>query len=219
MRLRTTPGRRPGWLLATALATTLAVSACGTADTATDEPAVAALDTDAATSDTQDASTSDGDDNSEPPSDADIERAELQYQQCLEDNGISTEGLFEDSGGEVIAGDDTTDGEGMAQELETDGDFEAVNAAFEECDALLEDVYGAFTPSPEEEAALQDAQAAFETCMADNGMDIDTSGQGGIVSFEIETGEEDDFEQIIDECSEAFTDIEEQFAPSEDGGS
>ncbi len=206
---------KPGRLAAAIAALALMVSACGT-ETATEEPSVAALDADSETSSGQDTTGPDGNQDSDPPTDTEIEQAELQFQQCLEDNGISTGGAPGEAGGEVVAGSDDSGSQAMVQEFEVGDDFEAAEAAFAECDRFLEDVYGAYTPSPEEEAAFQHAEAAFETCMSNNGIEIDTSGaEGAAISFKVEPGDDGEFEQVMDVCSkEAFADLDGEFSDS-----
>lgn len=222
--------RNPAAWTALLLALGLLAAACGT-ETQTDERSVAALtapetDEPAGDSDSDNDGARDSDNNGdgEGPTQEEIERAELQFEQCLEDNGVSLGGgVFGDSDGESVAGvEEFGDGDGATQSFEIgEGDFEEFEAAMAECDKLLEDVYGTFTPSPEQEAAMADAQAAFDACMAENGIDIESEGSDGAISLQIDSDEDfEEMEAVMDECSkEAFGDFDQEFFGSEDDGS
>ncbi len=216
-------GYRPSVWTALLLTLGLLAAACGT-QAETDERSVAALaDTESADG-TEDSSDQSDDGDDEEPTQDDIERAELQFEQCLEDNGVSTGGgIFGNSDGESVAEIEEFGGEdGSVQSFEIgEGEFEEFEAAMAECDKLLEDVYGTFTPSPEEEAAMQDAQAAFDACMAENGLAVESEGEDGALSIQV--GSDEDFEEleaVMNECSkEAFGDFDEEFSGSEDDDS
>ena len=119
------------------------------------------------------------------------EEAQLKFEQCLLDAGIDSP--FAGTEGESIGASE--DGAGIAFELDEE-DFEA----FEKCNEILSESFGEFTPSPEQEAIIQDAQLEFDQCMTDKGFDV-----SGGASFELGEGVSiDDLQVASDECSSVF---------------
>lgn len=197
--------RRIPTAIGSLLAIGLLASACGGAAT-DDGPSVAALPADssesAAATDENSEDTDDAPVNPEDVSDEDVEAAQFRYDQCMIDNGVDTQELFGDveDGGSVMieAGDDF------------EAEFEAYEAANEECQPILEEVFGDFSFSPEQEAEFADIEAKFNQCMTDKGFPIssgDGDSAGGGIGFEIETESADDFEELesaMDECDKVF---------------
>lgn len=189
----------------------LALAACGSTDT---DPTAAVADVPAAGTETDadggsgsgdgaddgaDAGSDSGGDR-EPPTQEEVEAASLAYEQCLDDAGVDID--FGSGGGEAIDG--STDGEAGNGAVIDGGEFDDIDgleAAFEECEGILEDTFGSFEPSPEDEARLRDAEAAFANCMSERGFDFEEPGDGsGVIQFD-ESVDEDALQEALDECS------------------
>lgn len=129
------------------------------------------------------------------PTETDLEEAQLAFEQCMADAGIDLS--FGGDGESISAEIDSSDN----VQLDDPGFQEAI----EECDEAFEGIAGSFDPTPEQEAQLRDAEAAFSNCMADRGFEIDLGSGGGVMTF---GGEGDDLEAMelaMEECStEAF---------------
>lgn len=209
------PARRsPRELLAIGLAAAgLVVGACGS--TEPDETSVGVADLPAAdrgqeTSDPEQAEAGTGrDDGGRPePSDADIEAASLEFEQCMADAGVDVSGLFGGGGGEAV-GDDDDDGNDANAASQIDLgtlDDDEFQAAMDECNKIFEDTFGSFEPSPEEQARLADAEAAFANCMSEAGFEIPEADGSGIIAFELDDEVDlDAIDEATEQCSaEAF---------------
>lgn len=201
------------FLLAATMAAALVLSACGstsqadTASTDTGDQTVASLPEAPAETGTDEAgsdgdvdsgadTTNDSSNDQGAAEDLSPEEAQLRFEQCLEDAGI--ENPFGDAEGESITGEDGGEqGTTFALELDDEADFEA----FEKCNEIMGEAFGEFTPSPEQEALLKDAELEFNQCMTDKGFDI--SGEGG--GFEIEGDIDfDELDAAASECDSAF---------------
>lgn len=204
------PHPRGRVLAAGAMALLMLAGACSSSDDET-APTVATLPTEAPADApaSSAADTEPGDDtpvNPEDVSDEDAEAAQLRFDQCMADQGVDQEELFGDA-----AGDSGDDNQATAIKIDDESfNFEAYEAALEECEPILEAFFGDFTLSPEQEAMASDAQAQFSQCMSDQGIDIDSGGDaGGTVSFEIS---EDEFDQdamnaAFEECDKVFEEL------------
>ena len=116
-----------------------------------------------------------------------------EYEQCLADNGIDLASSGED--GDAFAMEFESEA-GADEELAME-DFEAAAA---ECDSILEDAFGEFELSPEEEAEMADQMLEMQRCLAEKGIDIETDDGNG--AFQI--GGDLDFDEMeaaMDECS------------------
>ncbi len=202
----------------------LITAACGGSSAATDDRSVASL----APATSEEAPTN-GDTLDDPAADDPApddtardeltpEQAQLAFEQCLEDKGIQAS--FGSPDGESISGGAIGDGDGEAQMIEIDGrsdeSFDEFEAAMDECGALLGDAFGDFDMSPEQEAAMADAELAFGECMREQGFPIETAGEGGGISFQIESDPNDPdgtgFEAALDECEKVFEEIDAMFS-------
>lgn len=99
----------------------------------------------------------------------DPEEAMRLYSECMRDQGIDMP--------------DPTSGGGVIEISGDGGDFEAMDAAAAVCEPILEDAFGEFEMSPEQQAEMLDQELAFAQCMRDNGVDWpDPSGDlsGGV---------------------------------------
>ena len=174
------------------IALTLGLAACGSAanEDAASADALPTLENTTDTSTDDDADS--GDESDADAEDVDPEIAMAEYEQCLADNGIDLA-----SSGE--------DGDAFAMEFEVEpGDEDLVMEDFEaaaaECDSILEDAFGEFELSPEEEAEMADQMLEMQRCLAEKGIDIETDD--GNAAFQI--GGDLDFDEMeaaMDECS------------------
>ena len=181
-------------------------AACGPTSAAEDGPTVAALDEADATTAASNSTAGSADANpDEPPTEEEAEAAQVRFDRCMADQGIDVDELF----GEV-----TDSGGGAAVEIEVDEevDFEAMMAELDEanriCQPILEEVFGSFELSPEDESAFTDAQAAFSECMADAGFDIDTGDDGSMVfGFETDGDDIEPLESAMTECNKIMEQV------------
>lgn len=204
MRTRTGPKAPSGLgprLLAAVAALSLAMTACQTTDSTETGAGVPDLPTEetASTGDGGAAESGEADrGNDDPPTDAEIEEAQLAFDQCMADAGFDLDAGSAD--GESI---EDSDGPAAAT-FEVDGDPGEFDAALDECGEELEGVFGSYEPSPEEQAEMADQQAAFANCLADSGIEVDDAGDGGFV-IGSESGSEADFEEqekAMNDCAE-----------------
>lgn len=140
-------------------------------DAAADSP-----DSDAATNDTDTVSSDDPSDGE--PVDPEIAMAE--YEKCMSDQGIEMEMAV--MGAEGGSGFETLDApidSDAGLDAPTEGitiDDEDFQAAEEVCGPILEDAFGSFEFTPEQEAEIADQMLELERCLADQGFEIDTDG-------------------------------------------
>ena len=168
-------------------AVTLLVSACGSAgDDDAQADAVASL-RDVSTSD---GATTDGTDGSAEDTELeapdDLEEAMALYDQCLQDHGVDPgQGFVVSAGGDTVAvapaggattGNELSDDQVFVDAQDADGkeipppDEDLIEAA-EACRGHLANATPDFDLSPEQEAAMEDAQLDFQQCMEDHGIE------------------------------------------------
>lgn len=188
----------------------LLFAACGdTADV--EEPTVAALPeatesaTDSAPQGEDGADeNSDSESNEDSAPDLSPEEAQLAFSQCLEDEGVEDPfGGIAD--GEVIGGDDGESQAGIVT-FSSDEEFEAFEAAQEKCGEILGAAFGEFEASPEQEAAMKDAELKFSQCMSEQGFEM---SDGGI---QIEEGDFEKIDEATKQCDEVFEELNSQLA-------
>ena len=104
----------------------------------------------------------------------DPEEAFQQYSECMREQGIEMPDPTSGGDGVISIG-----GEGI--------DFEAMDEAAAVCDPILEDAFGEFEMSPEQQAEMRDQELAFAKCMRDNDVDWpDPTGDiSGAVAIEL----------------------------------
>lgn len=187
-------------LFALALAAALSLGACGSASDSGD--AAAELPTLSAADDTSsDSGDSDGDGTELDNADAEQVDPELvmaDYEKCLADLGVDVD--FAGAGGASIESFET-DEEDDATGTPNLEDFEA---AAEQCDSILDDAFGDFDLTPEQEAEQADQMLVYERCMADAGFDIDTSG--GVMELDADIDFEA-FEAANESCAQSFGEL------------
>ncbi len=212
-------------LAAAAVAVGLALTACGgDSDGAAANGIASATEISvAATSDDTDESTT-----TDPDAPDNAEDAFALFDQCMTDAGFD---FATDSGGAeggITLGDSVSGG---SAEVDPQGgpasigefDFDAFEAANVECEVHLQGVDVGFDLSPEQEAALSDAQLEFTDCMRDLGVDVaefedgagdglaiveggeaETDPQTGLPSFADDDFDFEKFEEASQECSAVF---------------
>ncbi len=163
--------------------TTAATAADATSEESTELPTLATT-TPGSESGEQSATT--------PPEEAetDPELAMAEYEACMDDLGIDVPDF--DGGGGVVVEEFEVDAES------TDSvDFEEMQAAMDECDDVLEEAFGSFEMSPEQEAEMADQLLELERCLADAGFDIDMNEGGFELPADIEF---EDFNEAMNNC-------------------
>lgn len=120
----------------------------------------------------------------------DPDEAMAKFEACMAENGI----------------DISAEGGGNVQTIELDDDeagsqedaIEAMEEATKECDKILDDAFGEFEMSPEQEAEMADQNLELERCLADNGIDIDISGGAFELPADLSV---DQFDELMSECA------------------
>jgi hypothetical protein len=220
--------KRPGLTLGiTITVLALFLASCGTAGSGDDAPdGVARLGTDttAAVVDEPD----DSADEVEAPTDRN--EAFLLYDQCMAEEGFPTDAAGQTNDGQTVQGGGSEDEAGPTQRTVGPGgieiapeDLEAFEAANQVCSAHLANISQGEELTPEQQAALEDANLKVQQCMTDKGFDVRLHIGGGAGSGLIQNGEageeapppnqgEDDPEEIdaaIAECMEIFNEYPE----------
>lgn len=136
---------------------------------------------------------------------ADAEEAFLEFAQCMRDNGVPDfpDPELDENGNFRIFGGRGGDGPGQL------GDFDTLQAAFDECDSLIEGVIQN-TFRRIDQTELQDNFLEFAECMRENGIDMpdpDFSqgfgpGGGGLF-LEIDPNDPE-FQEAAEECRGVF---------------
>jgi hypothetical protein len=168
------------WIRRTVLAALLtATTACGTTP-ATEDGGVATIASSAVGAETPTETT------------IDPEEAFARFQECMEEYGIDMPAPDDEGGIEVrressVQGEESQDGitvNGGALDVSP----EVFEAAQEACRQYLEDAVQPIELTPEQEAALDDANLAFQECMEEHGVEgsfsIGVAGGAGGVAIE-----------------------------------
>lgn len=145
------------------------------------------------------------------------EEAMRKYESCLAENGVDLNAGGDGLGGGQQVGDDAASDGAVDEES---FDFEQFEAAEKKCGQYLDGAGGAFDLSPEQEAALRDAELAWNKCMKERGVDVGPIGASGetLDSDDNQSGlgiaaiaEEDfeEFEKAASECEQAYAEFEE----------
>jgi len=176
------------------------------ADTTEEKGTNDGADDSAATGDENEDGTTEEDDDGETDEEVDPEIAMAEYEQCMEEQGVSMSLAVEGGDGASIETLETdADANDDSLELSGEGlDLEEFEAAAEACDPILEDAFGSFEMTPEQEAEMADQMLELEKCLADEGFDIDMSGGN---SFQI-GGDDMDFEAFEEAMQTCGNDIQ-----------
>ncbi|MCP3972898.1 MAG: hypothetical protein GY720_00225 [bacterium] len=100
------------------------------------------------------------------------EEAFQQYSECMREHGIEMPDPTSGGDGTISLSGDSFGVEAL--------DFEALEEAAAACDSILEDAFGEFEMTPEQQAEMRDRELAFAKCLRDN--DIDWPDPTGDVS-------------------------------------
>ena len=173
-------------LLVLALATALMLGACQASDEVSAELPTLAEPSAEASGETEDARSDDTE-----VSEADADLAMAQFESCMSDAGIElgspgADGVFVESFESDT--DATREFTGQAE----------IEAALEQCNTILEDTFGSFELSPEEQAEMDDANLELSRCLAEAGYDVDLSG--GVFELD-QTTKFEEFEAAMTACS------------------
>jgi hypothetical protein len=164
----------------------LLLAACGGAGTAEEDPdGVARLGTDTTTT-VEDASDASSDEAVAP---TDRNDAFLLYDQCMAEEGFPTDAAGQANDGPTVqqgtaGGPDEDDGStnravGPGGIEIAPEDLEAFEAANQVCQAHLANLAQGEEFTPEQQAALEDANLRVQQCLADKGIDAQISIGGG----------------------------------------
>ena len=169
-----------------AIAAALVLGACQTTDQQTTQLPTLETASEESTSVTDPNEPASGDNDAE----VDPELAMAEFEACMAEAGIEL-GTAEEEGEfvqsfEIEAGDAAPD---AAEDIE---------AAFEQCNSILENSFGEFDISPEEQAELDDANLALTRCLAEAGFDVDFSDGGFTLDDTIDFAE---FEAAMTSCA------------------
>ena len=199
---RTRARRRPMVALSLAAVGALALAACGGGGD--DDSGIASIDE---PTDTEDEV-------------VDPDRAMADYRQCLADNGFDIDIQVGGGGGSISLGGGGDEADPQSGGFDPDAFSEAADA----CSDLADAAMGAFTPDPQQQAAMQDAQLRFEECMADNGLagytggatmasGLGIGGSGGAADPQsggsLDEVDPDVLREALDECSAVYDELEE----------
>lgn len=132
-----------------------------------------------------------GDTAAEQPDPAvDPDEALARFEACMKEQGVNIS--LAGSGAEVPTDD-------LAESPQGPPSREAFEAAQAECESIMDDAFGSFDLSPEQEAEQADQLLALQRCLADQGFDVDLSGG----SFSIEQSDDmEAFDDALQTCSQ-----------------
>jgi len=170
----------PGRALAGLVAVLLLAASCGTSNAAEDETGIATLSDPsigAAGDESTNESASDALEAPENPEDA-----FLLFDKCMAEEGFDFESTG-GSGGLGVEPSDESNATGSdpqsSEQAAGDLDFDKFTEANDKCAPHLRNIDTGFDMTPEQEAALDDAELAWRKCMEDQGVDVPDFGEGG----------------------------------------
>lgn len=185
--------------------------------------------------------------SSEPEAPEDPEEAFALYDQCLQEHGVDPgEGFVVADGGDAIAvapaDGATPEGDGPADQVFVFGEGpngeqppeidEEMLAAMEACRGHLANATPEFDLTPEQQAAMEDAQLAFQQCMEEHGIEGGgfTIAIGDGPALEVDERQDDQaapppaevdpeqFQAAAEECQSVYDDYPELDDVFPDGG-
>jgi len=170
----------PGRIIAALVAVLLLAASCGTSDGAESEAGIATLSDPsigAADDESTDESASDALEAPENPEDA-----FLLFDKCMAEEGFDFEST-DGSGGLGVEPSNESGATGndpqVSEQAAGDLDFDKFTEANDKCSPHLRNIDSGFDLTPEQEAALEDAELAWRKCMEDQGVDVPEFGEGG----------------------------------------
>jgi hypothetical protein len=148
-------------LAVAALATTLALAACGSQPKTGSDVASLGATTTIAGSD------------STPTTTIDPQEAMLAYAQCMRDNGVDMPDPQMSSDGKgviAISGGDANDSTGGPGKIDPEG--QQFKDAQAKCEPLMKEAVGSVEVDPEQQAEMRKNLLAYAQCMRDHGVDF-----------------------------------------------
>lgn len=169
------------WLPALGVVAVLLVASCGsTSESGSDE--LPSLSTETSTADA---------DTETEPNEVDPDEAFAAFEACMAEYGIEMSISTGGDAVEVPGSEDAPGGDG------TPPNPEAFEEAQAECDPILDEAFGSFEMSPEQEAEQADMMLSLQRCLADKGYEIELDGPGFQLPAEIDI---DEFDTAMSEC-------------------
>ena len=199
-------------LLAICTAVLMFAAACSSgAETATSELPTLADSTAEETTDTDGADEGESDDAAAEedeggePEEVDPEIAMAEYEKCMADQGVNMSMAVAGEEGSSIETFETDPNDADSNAGAEPLDFENFEAAAEICEPILEDAFGSFEMTPEQEAEMADQMLELEKCMSEAGFDIDMSGN----SFQLDDSIDfEAFEEAMSSCGNGIQTME-----------
>ena len=134
----------------------------------------------------------------------DPEIAMAEYEKCMADQGLDMQFVTEGNGATIETFDDAPEDLDEDLSLREFG-LEDLEAAEEICGPILEEAFGSFEMTPEQEAEMADQMLELNRCMSDAGFDIDTTGG----AFELDENIDfEAFEEAMSTCGNALETID-----------
>ncbi len=147
--------------------------------------------------------TGEADASSADDEEVDPEIAMAEYEKCMADQGLDMQFVTEGDGAMIetfdAAPEDLDDGKSIS-----DFRFEEFEAAEEICGPILEEAFGSFEMTPEQEAEMADEMLELSRCMSDAGFDIDMTGGAFQLDENIDF---EAFEEAMSTCGNAIETI------------
>jgi hypothetical protein len=190
--------KRPGLTLGTMITVlALFLAACGSGGLADDDSdGVASLGTDTPTT------TGDGSDDSADGVEAPTDRNEafVLYDRCMAKEGFPTDAAGQANDGPTVHVEGSEDEAAPTQRIVGPGgridiapeDLEAYEAANQVCSAHLANISQGEEFTPEQQAALEDANLRVQQCLDEKGIDAQISIGGGDTGGLVQSDESDD---------------------------
>ena len=151
------------------------------------------------------AAAADGEGGSTTTTALDPEEASLAFEECMAEHGVEVH-VFAASEGEPNERSLQVDELEPSEDRPPPPDPEALEAAQEECNPLLQGAFGELELSPEQEAEMRDAQLELQRCLEDRGIDgFEPDGDDGGFEMRLDP-EAEDFEEVQEamrECSDS----------------
>ncbi|MDW3175950.1 MAG: hypothetical protein R8J94_01040 [Acidimicrobiia bacterium] len=164
---------------------TTETTALPTLESSTSTPEQTTADTDTAGPPDSGANDGGGAQNTDSGEEVDPEFAMAEYEKCMSDHGLDLDFASEGDGASIQTLDEVPS-DALDQDGVITGDFfdEEFEAAMEECEPILEEAFGSFELTPEQEAEMADEMLEMQRCLSDEGFDIDMTGN----SFALDEG-------------------------------
>ncbi len=183
------------------IAFTLALAACGAESSATEpEQELPTLETDTGsgqednnTANTDTANTEDGEGN-DKAEDVDPEQVMAEFEACMAEFGVDIGIAGASDGAEIEAIQPDSSEEGISTAEIDEGVLEE---ATKKCDPILDEAFGEFELTPEQEAEFADQMLEMSKCLSARGFEIELDGEVFGLPEDVDF---DAFEEAMNEC-------------------